>query len=247
MEQELWRQWQAFATAMTSGLAAGAAPGTHPPTDRFTSAARRFMEDTANSSAAGFSAAATTFGDSLREQFADLFQMPAATGVGTATFGGAAPALGLMREHQRRWQRAADARQRTEEAQRRLQRLWSDALRDAAADFAARLKAGASADALYDGWIECAEAAYARMAHSEPFCAALADFLDAGAEWRSSLQADVENWAKQLDLPTRGEINSLIQRLQAVERKLRQPAPKPASKPARKPKRKAAAKTKRPS
>jgi len=138
------------------------------------------------------------------------------------------PALGPTREHLQRGQRAAEAWRRTEDAQRRLQRLWSDALRDAAQGFAARLtppQPGAvspeALHALYDQWIDCAEEAYARTAHSDAFCTALADFVNASSQSRRELQSIVEQWAKLLDLPTRSEINTLAQRLRSVEAELR--------------------------
>ena len=76
------------------------------------------------------------------------------------------PALGLTREHQQRAQRAADAGRRVGEAHRQLQSLLSDALRDAATAFAARLQPPKPTDmsaevlrSLYNSWIDCAEEA----------------------------------------------------------------------------------------
>ncbi len=82
---------------------------------------------------------------------------------------------------------------------------------------------------LYGTWIDCAEDAYSRAAHSEPFCTALAEYVNASSEWRKELQASVEHSAKLLDLPTRSEINTLTQRLIAVEHELRaRPSKRPA-------------------
>ena len=138
------------------------------------------------------------------------------------------PALGLTREHQQRGQRAADAARRIGEAQRQLQFLLSDALRDAATAFAARLEppqpTAVSAEALrslYNSWIDCAEEAYARTAHSDSFCKALADFVNASSQVRTELQAHMEHWAKGADLPTRSELNTLTLRLKSVEEQLR--------------------------
>jgi class III poly(R)-hydroxyalkanoic acid synthase PhaE subunit len=130
----------------------------------------------------------------------------------------------LTREHQERAQRAAQAWRGMDDAQRRLQRLWSDTLREAASAFIARLGAAQSApltpdalNRLYDSWIDCAEEAYARTAHSEAFCDALADYVNASSHWRRESNAGAEFWAKLLDLPTRNEINTLAQRLRALE------------------------------
>jgi hypothetical protein len=199
--------------------------------ERFAAAARTFFEGAADASAPIAAEAARTFSDFLREQFA-TFQQPWHAAFGPGAGAPAAsiadlPALGATREHQQRWQRAADAWQHIEEAQRRLQRLWSDALREASVAFAARLGAPQPADAgadalrkLYDLWIDCAEDAYARTAHGEAFCSALSDLVNASSRLRNELQASVEQWAKTLDLPTRSEINTLARRLRLVEEQL---------------------------
>jgi hypothetical protein len=204
--------------------------------ERFTAAARKYLGDTAHASTSASAAAdaARVFSDFLREQSIDFFQLPWSakfcSGLGyTVPPAGMLdmPALGLTREHQQRWQRTADAGRRIGDAQRRLQYLWSDALREAAAAFAARLappqQTTVSTEAmrsLYNSWIECAEEAYARTAHSDSFCNALADFVNASSQWRAEFQASIEHWAKSFDLPTRSELNSLTHRLKAVEEQL---------------------------
>src|SRR5277367_4859128 len=124
------------------------------------------------------------------------------------------------------------------DAQRRLQRLWSDALREAAAAFAAKsgqlqgnVVGADSLRKLYDTWIECAEEAYARAAHGEAFREALTEFVNAGSEWRKELQTSAEHWSKQFDLPTRSEVNSLNSRLKALETQLRTARTKPRAAP----------------
>ena len=259
MDHDPWRQWQRFA-----GLWAAASPdskakswraggfGFAPFVDaaeHFTTAAQTFLDGTASRSAPAAEEAARIFSDFLRERFGD-FQMPwssefgAGAAVGaTPPFMGDAPAFGAGREHQERWQRMAEAARRIDEAQRRLQRLWSDALREAAIAFAARLvppqPSAVSPEAvrtLYDSWIDCAEDAYARTAHGEAFCSALADYVNASSQWRQELQASVEHMAKLLDLPTRSEINTLMRRLKTVEDRLRAvpDEPKPPIAPRRK-------------
>ena len=236
MEKDLWRQWQAYAELMFPPGAASQF-GQHPQwfapyagaAERFSSKARRFFE-TVHDAATPAGEAARVFGDSLREQFADFF--PKLWGMNTSTGPQAAawasgtdtPALGLTREHQLRWQRALEAWSRMSAAQRRLQRLWSDVLQEAATAFAGPLAAASrsppSNDALhslYDNWIDCAEQAYARAAHSDEFSEAMAEFVNASSEWRRNLKDGIEQYAKLLDLPTRAEINSLLQRLKALE------------------------------
>ena len=114
-----------------------------------------------------------------------------------------APALGLGREQVLRAQRAAEAWKNLMEAQGRLQRLWSDTLREAATAFSSRPQPAPgealtqeAIDRLYDQWIDCAEEAYARTAHSDAFCDALAAYVNAGSLWRRESAADIEEWAK---------------------------------------------------
>ena len=261
MQFDPWRQWQAFAAQATpTGLASQATAArdggfgiTHfiEAAQRFTTAARSFLEGTANASAPAATEAARIFSDFLRDQFANFSQLPWNTKFGGAAHGAPAfmadaPALGLTREHQQRWQRMAEAWRRLEDAQHRLQRLWSDALRDAAVAFAARRRpppptvpSAEALHSLYDTWIDCAEEAYAHTAHSDAFCDALGEFVNASSHWRRELQASIEQSAKLLDLPTRSEINTLSQRLRSVEEQLHalrtarkpQVAPRTARKP----------------
>jgi class III poly(R)-hydroxyalkanoic acid synthase PhaE subunit len=241
VDHDPWRQWQAFAALLSSAnpaaqarsernTAFGFAPFIEAA-ERFTAAARTFLDGSDNASARAADEAARTFTDILREQFAD-FQMPWSAGLGAADPQSApttnSPAFGPTREHQQRWQRTAEAWRRIDDAQRRLQRLWSDALREAATAFAARLgppyTAALSTEAmrkLYDMWIECAEEAYARAAHGDAFCNALSEFVNSSSQWRRELQASIEHSAKLLDLPTRSEINTLMHRLRSVEEHLR--------------------------
>jgi hypothetical protein len=272
MNDELWQQWQAFSALMAGTPGATGmppagerpAPGFAPyleAAERFATAARRFIDSSAAATAPAAPAvleAARVFSDSLRDQFASFFQLPWNAGAAGAGLGAAPggtfdqPALGLTREHQQRWQRMAEAWRALGQAQQRLQRLWSDVLREAAVAFVQQQAARPSAPgieavhALYDAWVDCAEAAYARMAHGNEFCDALADFINAGSHWRAAVMAGFEQAAKQFDLPTRSEINTLTQRLAHLEEQARTaPPPEPArakaaSPRAAKPSRKAA-------
>jgi class III poly(R)-hydroxyalkanoic acid synthase PhaE subunit len=157
---------------------------------------------------------AQQFCDFLREQFASSAQPDI-------------PAFGATRDHQLRAQRMAEAAHRMELASRRLQRLWSDVLREAAAGFLTQLTAVPPAPSasvnpqvlrrLYDQWIDCAEQAYARTAHGEDFCKAQAEWVNASSQWRQEQQVSIEQWSKWFDLPTRSEINTLTRRLRALE------------------------------
>jgi hypothetical protein len=269
MSNDFWRQWQAFsgpfgwgpaaAPGPAESASAAAAHGFAPFADsaeRFAAAVREFVAEThrANSPSSAASgaafAAANGLGNFLRDYFADFFKPPwPSSPGGTATPGSTfseAPALGLGREHWLRAQRGIEAWKRVAEAQGRLHRMWSDTLRDAASTFTSRLQpvpaeplTAEAIDRLYDLWVDCAEEAYARTAHSEGFCDALSEYVNAAGRWRRESAADVEEWAKLFDLPTRSEINTLTLRLREVEAQLltlqRQPEGMavPAAKPAR--------------
>jgi poly(hydroxyalkanoate) synthase III subunit E len=253
MENNSWRQWQAYVDLMFPGAASGFAqtPKWFLPyadaAERFSSDARRFFE-ASRDSATPAADAAQAFGDSLREQFADFF--PKLWGMDSLKVppsmawpsGGDMPALGLTREHQLRWQKTLEAWERMSAAQRRLQRLWSDVLQEAATAFAGPLAAASRSPpsddalhALYDSWIDCAEQAYARAAHGEKFSEAMAEFVNASSNWRRQLKEGVEQYAKLLDLPTRAEINALLLRLKALEEKSRA-TPQGTSRPKSSPK-----------
>jgi hypothetical protein len=217
--------WQSFAPLLDAA-------------ERFTAAAHTYLEQSAKASVPAAAAAARDFSDALREQSLPLFRLPECASFGAGGAPGAAPggmpdvpALGMTREHQLRWQRTADAGRRMGEAQLRLMMLWSDALRNAALAFAARLErqptggqgtapGAAALHSLYDSWIDCAEEAYARVAHSDSFCGALADWVNAGSQWRGEVQANMEHVCKSLDLPTRSELDTLARRLKSVEEQL---------------------------
>ncbi len=214
--------------------------------DRFAAAAGKYLDGMQTPGPAA-AEAARAFGDFLRVETMELFQFPWSAASNPGGAGGAtppppplqdSPAIGPSREHQLRWQRSADTGQRLGDAQHRLQLLWSDALRDAALAFVARVEPPYPSAALgsvpgievlralYDSWIDCAEEAYARMAHSDSFSGALADFVNASSAWRKESQASVELWAKALDLPTRSELNTLMRRVNSLEEQLRLKEPR---------------------
>lgn len=244
MSSDFWRQWQTLGPFAWNGDTSSAPPGFPPAgfgpfadsAERFAAAAREFAANVEGTTApskhasqAAF-AAAEGFGNFLRDHFAGCFRMPWGAPPGPAPMAAAftdAPALGLAREQVLRAQRAAEAWKHLMEAQGRLQRLWSDTLREAATAFSSRPQPAPgeaftqeAIDRLYDQWIACAEEAYARTAHSDAFCDALAAYVNAGSLWRRESAADIEEWAKLLDLPTRSEINALTLRLRELEARL---------------------------
>jgi polyhydroxyalkanoate synthase subunit PhaE len=222
IQDEWLRQWQSLVSSWNPIAAFGSAPaarGGVPGADQadpyssladaFSAAMRSAAEAAASGSADAGTKASALLSDFLRARFADL---------------SAFAAIGPMREHQQRWERMLQAQQRADQARGTLARLWSDALREAAQNFARRAlepgRVAAQPAALYDDWIEGAEEAYARMAHGEAFCSAQAELLNALSALRAELQSAFELWAKELDLPTRTELNRLHQALKALRAEL---------------------------
>lgn len=157
------------------------------------------------------------------------------------------PALGLTRERQEAARRLAALGTRMLERQQELathwKAFWDDALRTLGDEVARRIAAGkapGSIRELYDLWVECAEGAWARMAHGPGYLESQARLVDALSAWRAEQRNQMDAALRALDLPTRGELNSLhlrVRRLRAELRRLEKllasgSAPAVASRPA---------------
>ena len=163
------------------------------------------------------------------------------------------PALGPNREHQQRWQRTAEAWRRIDDAQRRLQRLWSDALREAAAAFAARLgplqaavpRQGRCTSSTTPGSSARRRPMRARLM-AKHFCEALAEFVNAeqpvaqgNAHERRALVETVRPAHAQRNQFADARLRSVEAQLRAARARNRRraetqaAAPRPAAKPAR--------------
>ena len=71
---------------------------------------------------------------------------------------------------------------------------------------------------LHDLWVECGEAIYSKVVHGESYCRLQANLCNAGIKVQLQRQQQVERWLKQLDLPTRSELNTLNRRVQELQR-----------------------------
>jgi class III poly(R)-hydroxyalkanoic acid synthase PhaE subunit len=145
------------------------------------------------------------------------------------------PPIGLAREHTEAWRELAAAQaecKRLEnELRAELTRVQMDALdllekRVRERDPQERID---SFRELYDLWVECGEQAYGNLAHSPAYAKLQAELGNANMRLRSRAQTVVEYVLKQLDLPTRSELNSVHRQL----RDLRQQLDKLSQKPAR--------------
>ena len=134
------------------------------------------------------------------------------------------PALGPAREQQESWQRLAQLAGRYAQAQMQVASQWSDivgqALRELSARVAPRLKSGAapgSMKEIYDLWVDSAESIYAQAARGATFVQAQAELTNVTSQLRSAQRELLEEWAKQFDLPTRAELNSIHQQLRDLK------------------------------
>jgi class III poly(R)-hydroxyalkanoic acid synthase PhaE subunit len=155
--------------------------------------------------------------------------MAPAAGLAGFAPGAMAPPLGPTRELQEIWQRAARLADELQQAQTRLAGLWNEVVTTALQQLGARatslLSGSASPDslqALYDQWIDTAESVYAQAARAPAFAAAQADFGNASSRLRSAQRELIELGAREFDLPTRAELNTVHQQLRDLKRSLRE-------------------------
>jgi len=130
------------------------------------------------------------------------------------------PALGYSREYQEIGRRMLDLTGR-------FQRRYAEFLQHSAdigqsAFQATQRRASkddtllASPAAIYDAWIDCAEEAYAQAAHGEPFARLLADLCNILSEFKIERGKLLEALARQIDWPSRAEVDSLHRQVQTL-------------------------------
>lgn len=78
-----------------------------------------------------------------------------------------------------------------------------------------------SLKAMYDLWVDAVEEAYAEIALSDEFREAYAAQANTQMRVRQLQQQQVEQWCREVGLPTRSEVATLGQRLQELRRELR--------------------------
>jgi class III poly(R)-hydroxyalkanoic acid synthase PhaE subunit len=136
----------------------------------------------------------------------------------------ATPALGPTREQQESWQRLMQLAARSAQAHIQVGTQWNDiigrSLRELAERVTPRLKDGAAPATLkeiYDLWVDSAESVYAQAARSAAFVQAQAELTNATSQLRTAQRELLEEWARQFDLPTRAELNSIHQQLRDLK------------------------------
>jgi len=138
------------------------------------------------------------------------------------------PAFGFNRESQERQQRIGIAFMAYQEAMSAYNRLMLDASKRAVEKFqsllAERETPGRQVDSLravYDLWIDAAEAGYAEVALGDEFQTAYGDLVNKQMTLRSLIQGEVERATGQFGMPTRTEVNSTARRMQEMRREMR--------------------------
>lgn len=164
------------------------------------------------------------------------WQMPGMASPGTAPGSWDLPGIGPLREQQAAAQEMAaalaDVERLTLEMARVMAKVHADTLDLLARRSAERANEGkpvTDAKALYDLWIECGEATYAKVAHGDAYCRLQADLCNAGVRFQAIERQQVERWLKLLDLPTRSEVNTLNLRIRELQRQLDSAAKPPAA------------------
>jgi polyhydroxyalkanoate synthase subunit PhaE len=163
------------------------------------------------------------------EQMMDQFTAAAGPMLDQSKAGLHMPAFGHLREKQENLQKTAQVLLDYQEKSARYDRLMLKVSEQAFARFqlklAEREEPGRQIDSargLYDLWIDAAEEAYAEIALSEEFREVYAGVVDAQMRVRQQVQAQVEKSCIELGMPTRSEVNSIGERLQAVRREIRE-------------------------
>lgn len=138
------------------------------------------------------------------------------------------PSFGFMREHQENAQKAALAMIAYQEQMARYNRLMLKVSEKSFARFqlklAEREEPGRQIDSVrgvYDLWIDAAEEAYAEIALSEEYREIYGALVNAQMHVREHVQREIERISVDLGIPTRSEINTIGERLQALRREFR--------------------------
>ncbi|HEV7123311.1 MAG TPA: poly(R)-hydroxyalkanoic acid synthase subunit PhaE [Rhodanobacter sp.] len=140
---------------------------------------------------------------------------------------GPTPAFGMTREQQMQQQATAEAMLASMQAAARYQALIQRAnaqgmerLQNKLSEHAAPGRQIESLKALYDLWVDAAEEAYAEIALSDEFRQVYGEMVNTQMRARQLQQQQTEQMCQQLGMPTRRDVSSLGERLQALRRDL---------------------------
>ncbi|MGB3749675.1 MAG: poly(R)-hydroxyalkanoic acid synthase subunit PhaE [Rhodanobacter sp.] len=138
---------------------------------------------------------------------------------------GPTPAFGLNREQQMQQHALATAWLESVQATARYQELIQRANTQGMQRLQQKLlEPGRQVDslkALYDLWVDASEEAYAEIALSDEFRDVYGEMVNTQMRARQLQQQQTEQICQQLGVPTRSEVSSLGERLQALRREFR--------------------------
>jgi len=141
---------------------------------------------------------------------------------------GPTPAFGLNREQQMQQQALATAllesMQATTRYQELIQRTNAQGMQRLQEKLAQHAEPGRQIDSLkglYDLWVDASEEAYAEIALSDEFREVYGEMVNTQMRVRQLQQRQTEQLCQQLGVPTRSEVSSLGERLQALRREFR--------------------------
>ncbi len=141
---------------------------------------------------------------------------------------GPTPAFGLNREQQMQQQTLVAALLASMQASARYQELIQRAnaqgmqrLQDKLVEHAEPGRQIDSMKALYDLWVDASEEAYADIALTDEFRDVYGEMVNTQMRARQLQQEQTEHFSRELGVPTRSEVSSLGERLQALRREFR--------------------------
>lgn len=130
-----------------------------------------------------------------------------------------------MAAQQELWQRIAQLADQSAQAQARLTAQWNEIITKALQRLGASAESLSNAAptpeslrALYDKWVNIAETTYAEAAHAPQFAQAQAELGNAQNKLRTAQREFIERMAREFDLPTRAELNSLHEQLRELKK-----------------------------
>jgi class III poly(R)-hydroxyalkanoic acid synthase PhaE subunit len=155
---------------------------------------------------------ATMFHSSVAEQAAELLRR--------------LPPVGIAREQAEAWRELASAQAECRRLEHELRSVLTKVQFDALDLLEKRVRERdpqqpiGSFRELYDLWVECGEQVYGELAHSPAYSKLQAELGNAAMRLRIRVQTVLEHGLKQLDLPTRSELNSLHRQVRELRLEL---------------------------
>ena len=210
-------------------MQAAAAGGAAPPSSDWRQQLQQMFGGTSQPFAQAFGGIDSASAEGFTRQWQSWMQAAQHTGFGDLPGAhGPTPAFGQNREQQMQQQAMAAAALESLQASARYQALIQRAnvqgmqrLQDKLAEHAEPGRQIESVKALYDLWVDAAEEAYAEIALSDEFREAYGEMVNTQMRVRQMQQQQTEQMCRQLGMPTRSEVSSLGERLQALRREFR--------------------------